>query len=112
MHASITVAVLLLAIVACSRRPVVQPPSAPPLALQRSAPDAAVLKSNEEDPLRFCLVGTKGCAPVSEFGTCLLATGRCNADAHIQYASAEIRLQLESPVTGGARPEIILPIDR
>ena len=115
MNARITVAALLLAIAACAPRPGVQStPSAPmPMpTLQTSALTPAIFESSDADPWRFCLVGTKDCAALSEFGTCLLSTGRCNSDAHIENAGAKIRLQLESPVTGGTNPEIIVPIDR
>jgi hypothetical protein len=113
MHARITVAALLLAIAACAPRPVVQStPAAPTRDWLRSALNSAVLKSNDVDPWRYCLVGTKDCADLSEFATCLLSSGRCNADAHVEYASSESRLRLEPPVAGGANPEIILPIDR
>jgi hypothetical protein len=110
MHARITVAALLLAIAACTPHAVVQSPPVP--ALRTTAVKSAVSESNEATPWRFCLVGTKDCAALNEFTTCLLSTGRCKADAHVEFASSEFRLQLEPPVAGGANPEIILAVER
>jgi hypothetical protein len=72
------------------------------------------LSSDDPNPARACHVGTNDCMTLREMedGVCLLSTGRCNAGAHLQKASEEIRLKLESPVAGGANPEIVLSIKR
>lgn len=95
---------LLLVIAACAPHAAVQSPPAPAL--------GTASQSNDATPWHFCLVGTKDCAAVNEFTTCLLSTGRCNADAHIEYASSEMRLKLEPSVARGANPEIVLPVER
>lgn len=113
MQARIIVAALLFAIAACAPRSVIQStPAAPTPDLRGSALNSVVRKTNDADPWQFCLIGTKDCADLHEFATCLLSTGRCKADAHVEYASSEYRLQLEPPVAGGAIPEIILPVAR
>jgi hypothetical protein len=107
MYARTIVIPLLLAIAACAPHPVMQVPTPAP-ALLSSTFSAALLESNDPNPGRLCLVGTKDCMSMSKtpFGTCLLSTGRCEADVRIQNAYS--RLLLEPPVTGGANPEIVL----
>jgi beta-lactamase regulating signal transducer with metallopeptidase domain len=70
--------------------------------------------ANDPNPGRLCHVGTKDCMMPSEMsvGTCLLSTGRCQADGHLQPASADSRLLLEAPASGGATPKIVLPLAR
>jgi hypothetical protein len=47
-----------------------------------------------------------------EGGACLVSTGRCKADGHIQKATADLQLKLESSAPGGVNPEIELPVER
>jgi hypothetical protein len=107
MYARTIVVPLLFAIAACAPRSVMQVPT-PTSALLTTTLSAAVLESNDPNPGRVCLVGTKDCMSMSKtpFGTCLLSTGRCEADVRIQ--KAESRLLLEPPVSGGANPETVL----
>jgi len=115
MYARIIVAPLLLAIWACAPHPVAQTlQSTPPPAVRSSALSTAALESSDPKPGRLCRVGTKDCMTPSEMsvGLCMLSTGRCKADGHLQYASSMGPLQLEPPVTGGANREITLPVER
>jgi hypothetical protein len=115
MCARIIAAPLLLVLLACAPHAVVHlPQSSPTPALRPAALSAARRESSDPNPWRFCLVGTRDCMTLSEMsiGTCLLSTGRCRADGHIQPASTETRLLLESPAAGGANPEIVLPVER
>jgi hypothetical protein len=107
MYARTIVVPLLSAIAACAPHSVIQVPTPIP-ALLTTTVSAALLDSNDPNPGRLCLVGTKDCMSMSEvpFRTCLLSTGRCKADGRIQ--NADSRLLLEPPVTGGANSEIIL----
>jgi len=117
MYVATLVAPLLLAIAACVPHPAARLHQSSTLtpALLTAGLDDTRFDSSDPNPGRFCLVGTKDCMSLSEmsFGTCLLSTGRCKAEARIQPASAESRrLLLESPVAGGANPEIVLPLER
>jgi hypothetical protein len=107
MYARTIVVPLLSAIAACAPHPVMQVPTPMP-ALLTTTFSAALLESNDPNPGRLCLVGTKDCMSMSDipFRTCLLSTGRCKADGRIQ--NADSRLLLEPPVAGGANPEIVL----
>lgn len=111
MCARTIVVPLLLAIAACAPRSVMQVPIPMPV-LSTTTFSAALLDSNDPNPGRLCLVGTKDCMSMSgmPFRTCLLSTGRCKADGRIQ--NADSRLLLEPPVTGSANPDIILPVVR
>jgi hypothetical protein len=104
MYARTIVVPLLSAIAGCAPHSVMQVPTPMP-ALLTNTFSAALLESNDPNPGRVCLVGTKDCMSMSKtpFGTCLLSTGRCEADVRIQ--KAESRLLFEPPVTGGANPE-------
>jgi hypothetical protein len=106
MYARTIVVPLLLAIAACAPHSVMQVPTPMP-ALLTTKVSAALFESNDPNPGRVCLVGTKDCMSMSKtpFGTCLLSTGRCEADVRIQ--NADSRLLPEPPVTGGADPEIV-----
>ena len=77
-------------------------------ALLTATVSAALLESNDPNPGRLCLVGTKDCMSMSDipFRTCLLAMGRCKADGRIQ--NADLRPLLDHAVAGGAIPEIAL----
>jgi hypothetical protein len=101
---------LLLGMAACASHPIESTHPAMP-ALRASAPQPAVLESGDPNPGRLCHVGTKDCMTPSEMSTgiCMLSTGRCKGDGHLQYAGAAQRLLLESPVTGGAIPEVVVP---
>lgn len=101
MYARTIVVPLLVAIAACAPHPVMQV-STPVPALLTTTFSGALLESNDPNPGRLCLVGTKDCMSMSKtpFGTCLLSTGRCEADVRIQ--NADSRLLLEPPATGGA----------
>jgi hypothetical protein len=105
---------LLLGIAACASHPMVQSthPAAP--ALRASSVQPAVFESSDPNPGRLCHVGTKDCMTPSEMstGSCMLSTGRCKGEGRLQYASATQRLLLESPVTSGALPEIVLSVER
>jgi hypothetical protein len=107
MYARTIVVPLLSAIAACAPHTVMQVPTPMPTVLTTTF-SAALLESNDPNPGRLCLVGTKDCMSMSEtpFGTCLLSTGRCEAEVRIQKAHS--RLLLEPPATGGANPEIVL----
>jgi hypothetical protein len=107
MYARTIVVPLLVAIAACAPHSVMQVP--PPMpALLTTTFSAALLESNDPNPGRLCLVGTKDCMSMSKtpFGTCLLSTGRCEADVRIQ--NADSRLLLKPPVAGGANSEVVL----
>jgi hypothetical protein len=98
------VVLLLLTSAACAPPPVVRsslPSSAQ--AFQSFALEPAVFESNDPNPGLFCLVGTKNCGASSEFGRCLLSTGRCKSDAHVEFASADSRLLLESSAAARIR---------
>jgi hypothetical protein len=105
MYARTIVVPLLSAIAACAPHSVMQVPTPMP-ALLTTTVSAALLESNDPNPGRLCLVGTKDCMSMSEipFRTCLLSTGRCKADARIQ--NADSRLSPEPRFIGGANPEI------
>lgn len=107
MYARTIVVPLLSAIAGCAPHSVMQVPTPMP-ALLTTTVSAALLDSNDPNPGRLCLVGTKDCISMSEipFRTCLLSTGRCKADGRIQ--NADSRLLLDHPVAGGANPEIVL----
>ena len=107
MYARTIVVPLLFAVAACAPRSVMQV-SAPTPALLTTTLSAALLDSNDPNPGRLCLVGTKDCMSMSKtpFRTCLLSTGRCEADGRIQ--NADSRLLLDHPVAGGVIPEIVL----
>jgi hypothetical protein len=105
MYARTIAVPLLLAVAACAPHSVMQVPTPMP-ALLTTTVSAALLESNDPNPGRLCLVGTKDCMSMSEtpFATCLLSTGRCEADVRIQ--NADSRLLPQFPVAGGANPEI------
>ena len=107
MYTRTIVVPLLSAIAACAPHSVMQV-STPMPALLTNTFSAALHESNDPNPGRLCLVGTRDCMSMSEipFRTCLLSTGRCEADGRIQ--NADSRLILERAVTGGANPEIVL----
>ena len=107
MNARTLAVPLLLAISACAPHSAIQVPNPMP-ALLTATVSAALLESNDPNPGRLCLVGTKDCMSMSEipFSTCLLSTGRCKADGRIQ--NADSRLLLEPRVSGGVNPEIVL----
>lgn len=107
MYARTIVVPLLSALAACAPHSVMQLPTPMP-ALPTTPVSAALLDSNDPNPGRLCLVGTKDCMSMSDipFRTCLLAMGRCKADGRIQ--NADLRPLLDHAVAGGAIPEIAL----
>src|ERR1700676_2977036 len=96
MYARTIAVPLLSAIAGCAPHSVMQVPTPMP-ALLTTTVSAALLDSNDPNPGRLCLVGTKDCMSMSVvlFSTCLLATGRCKADGRIQ--NADSRLLLDHP---------------
>jgi hypothetical protein len=107
MYARTIAVPLLSAIAGCAPHSVMQVPTPMP-ALPTTTVSAALLDSSDPNPGRLCLVGTKDCMSMSEtpFGTCLLSTGRCEADVRIQ--NADSRRLLKPPVASGANSEVVL----